>query len=139
MVQSDALSRRPDHCPEDDHDNGDMVLLERDLFVNLLDLDLQEQITRNGKMDFNATEAMEALLDNGPTSLRNDLEDWKLETTDQGKVLFYKGKNYIPKDDDLRRDIVKKYHDLETAGHPGELETYNSVNNSTGGPDLEVS
>ena len=88
MVQSDALSRRPDHCPEDDHDNEDMVLLEKDLFVNLLDLDLQERIARNGNMDFNATKAMEALLDNGPTSLRNDLEDWKLETTEQGKVLF---------------------------------------------------
>src|SRR6202044_2368357 len=123
----------------DDHDNKDMVLLEKELFVNLLDLDLQERIAKSNSLDFNTTEAMEALLENGPTSLRNDLEDWKLESTDQGKVLFYKGKNYIPKDDNLRRDIVKKYHDLETAGHPGELETYNSVNNSTGGPDLEVS
>jgi len=127
MGQSDALSRRADHCPDEDHDNKDIIMLENDLFVNLLDMDLQERIASNNNLDFNATEAMEALLGNGPITLRNDLEDWKLETTDKGKMLFYKGKNYIPKDDNLRRDIVKNYHDLETAGHPGELETYNAI------------
>ena len=40
---------------------------------------------------------------------------------------IYKGKNYIPKDNKLRRDILKMFHDHETARHPGELETYNSV------------
>ena len=127
MGQSDALSRRTDHCPDEDHDNEDIIMLENDLFVNLLDMDLQERIASNDNLDFNATEAMEALLGNGPITIRNDLEDWKLETTDKGKTLFYKGKNYIPKDDNLRRDIVKNYHDLETAGHPGELETYNAI------------
>ena len=42
-------------------------------------------------------------------------------------MIFYKGKNYIPRDQDLRRDIVKMFHDHEMAGHPGELETYDSV------------
>ena len=35
--------------------------------------------------------------------------------------------NYIPNDQELRRDTVKIFHDHETAGPPGELETYNSV------------
>jgi hypothetical protein len=47
-------------------------------------------------------------------------------------MIFFKGKNYIPKDLELRQDIVKMYHDHETAGHPGELETYNGI---TGGQD----
>ena len=28
---------------------------------------------------------------------------------------------------DLRREIVKSFHDHETAGHPGEIGTYNAV------------
>src|SRR5271163_3590878 len=34
MGQSDALSRRTDHCPDEDHDNEDIIMLENDLFVN---------------------------------------------------------------------------------------------------------
>ena len=43
------------------------------------------------------------------------------------KAIFHKGMNYILNDQELRRDIVKMFHDHETAGHPGELKTYNSV------------
>jgi Integrase zinc binding domain len=67
------------------------------------------------------------LQEEGPTSIQNDLEDWKIEEVDDQKMIFYKGKQYVPKDQELRRDIFKIFHDHETAGHPGELETYNSV------------
>jgi hypothetical protein len=33
MVQSDALSRRPDHVPEADEDNEEMILLPDSLFL----------------------------------------------------------------------------------------------------------
>ena len=70
---------------------------------------------------------LQTLLGNGPTTLRNDLSDWSTETFKDKQVLFYKGKNYIPKDTTLRRDLIRIFHDHETAGHPGELETYNAV------------
>jgi len=41
MIQSDALFRQPDHCPEEDSDNKDIILLPEDLFINLIDIDLQ--------------------------------------------------------------------------------------------------
>ena len=63
----------------------------------------------------------------GPTNLQNDLANWKIENVDGRKTIFYKGKNYIPNDQKLRRDIIKMFHDHETAGHPGELKTYNLV------------
>ena len=136
MGQSDALSRWPNHCPDEDHDNKDMIMLEEELFLNLLDLDLQEQIASGKELDFDAAEALEALLGNGPTTLQHDLEDWKLETVDDRRILFYKGKNYIPKDSSLQWDLVKSYHDLEMAGHPGELETYNLVKEHYWWPSL---
>ena len=42
-------------------------------------------------------------------------------------IVFFKGKNYIPQDDNLHRDITRLFHDHEMAGHPGELETYNAL------------
>ena len=79
------------------------------------------------KYDYDVKNALELLLENGPNSLRQDLEDWQLEKHGEKNILFYKDKNYIPDNLDLQRDIVKMFHDHETAGHPGELETYNSV------------
>ena len=127
MIQSDALSRQPDYIPEEDNDNMDRILLPESMFVNLMDLDLQDRIANTDKYDYDIRNALELLLENGPNSLWQDLEDWQLEKHGERNILFYKDKNYIPDDLDLRRDIVKMFHDHEMAGHPGELETYNSV------------
>ena len=50
-----------------------------------------------------------------------------IEKFDGRDIVFFKGKNYIPRDDNLRRDIIKLFHDHKTAGHPRELETYNAL------------
>ena len=97
------------------------------LFLNLLNLTLQDRIANAKDYNFDITNAIAILLEEGPTGIRNDLEDWKIEEKDRKKILFYKGKNYIPKDQDLQQDILKMFHNHETAGHPGELETYNAV------------
>lgn len=138
MVQSDALSRRPDFTPAEDNDNEDVVMLPEEMFINLVDLDLQRRILECNSFDSDATEAIKMLLESDSNTVRSELEDWTLEEVDNKKVLFYKGKNYIPQDSDLRRDILKKYHDHETAGHPGELETYNSVRQHYWWPGLRT-
>ena len=55
------------------------------------------------------------------------MEDWTTEKFRDKNIFFYKGRNYIPKDGALQQDIAKMFHDHETAGHPGELETYNAI------------
>ena len=40
MIQSDTLSRRPDHGKEVEQDNKNMILLPDNLFVNLLEYDM---------------------------------------------------------------------------------------------------
>src|ERR1700689_1885989 len=55
---------------------------------------------------------------------------WKIGESkkEMGNVsCFTRGKNYIPDDLILQRDMVRMFHDHETAGHPGELEMFNSV------------
>ena len=127
MVQSDALSRRPDLCPEDDTDNENVIMLPDNMFVNLIDVQLQDRIAASKDLDTNVAEVLQLLLEAKPNTLVTGLEDWKAEKVNDRHVLFFKGKNYIPKDEKLRRDIVKSFHDHETAGHPGEIGTYNSV------------
>ena len=126
LILSDALSQQSDHCPEED-EIEEQTLLPNNMFLNLLDIGLQERIMNAKDFEFDVRNTISILLEDGPNSIRNNLKDWKLEDKDGKKVLFYKGKVYIPKDQDLRCDIVKLYHDHKMAGHPGELETYNSV------------
>jgi hypothetical protein len=100
MILSDALSRTLDHCPEED-EMKEETLLPDDLFLNLLDTNLRDRITKNKDYDFDVTRAIELLQEEGPTSIQNDLEDWKIEEVNDQKTIFYKGKQYIPKDQEL--------------------------------------
>jgi hypothetical protein len=100
MILSDTLSRRPDHCSEED-ETKEEILLPDDLFLNLLDVNLRDRITKNKEYNFNVTRAIKLLQEEGLTSIQNGLEDWKIEEVDDQKTIFYKGKQYVPKDQEL--------------------------------------
>jgi hypothetical protein len=68
MILSDALSKRPDHCPEEDGTKEE-ILLPDDLFLNLLDINLRNRITKNKEYDFDVTKAIELLQEEGPTNI----------------------------------------------------------------------
>src|ERR1700678_3809191 len=101
IIQSDGLSRRPDHGIEGQQEEEDAIMLPDNLFIRLLDTDLQEQILDGKELDIDVKNAMETLLQEGPTSLKNNLEEWKIEEVDGKRTIFYKEKNYIPKDQEL--------------------------------------
>ena len=105
MVQSDALSQQPDLCPDEDNNNKDIVMLPNEMFINLIDTDLQERIAIAKDLDGNAAEALKLLLEKVPAEMTTGLEDWRLENTNGRNILFYKGKNYIPKDTELQQDM----------------------------------
>ena len=127
MIQSDALSRRPDFIPEEDEDNDNMTMLPENLFINLIDMDLQRQIANCETRDKDATEALTILINKDRVILNNELNNWEVEKFEGKPILFFKGKNYVPQNEELRRNITKMFHDRETAGHPGEIETFNSI------------
>ena len=102
-------------------------MLPDDMFLNLIDLELQRKIVISDDLDGNAAEALKLLLEEAPTSMMAGLNDWTIDKTDGQNILFYKGKNYIPQNTELRQEIVQNFHDHETAGHPGEIGTYNAV------------
>jgi hypothetical protein len=53
----------------------DKVVLPDNLFINLLDTELQEQILNGKELDLDVRNAIETLMEEGPTSLKNDLQD----------------------------------------------------------------
>ena len=105
------------------------------MFVNLIDTELQRKIAESDNLDENAAEALKLLLENGFTT---EIKDWEVQSSNGQNVLFYRGKNYIPRNDELRRDIVKSFHDHETAGHPGEIGTYNAIRQHYWWPGLRT-
>ena len=78
MVQSDALSRRPDFVPVDDDNNNDITMLPDSLFINLIDTKLQERIALCSTMDKDAIDALSTLLEE-PNVTCDELQDWTLE------------------------------------------------------------
>ena len=66
------------------------------------------------------------------------LEDWKVKMTNGQNILFFKGKNYIQRNMDLQQEIVKSFHDHETAGHLGKIRIYNAVQQHCWWPGLRT-
>jgi Integrase zinc binding domain len=97
------------------------------LFVNLINIELQKKIANAKNMDYDAAEAIKKLLEQGPREAKKDLMDWEVKEFEGENILFYKGKNYVSIDAELQREIVRRYHDHPTVGHPGELQTFNAV------------
>ena len=54
-----------------------------------------------------------------PTQFQSRLSNWSY---DMG-ILSYQGWVYIPDQENLQLDLVKKFHDHQTTGHPGYLKT----------------
>ena len=84
-----------------------MIMLPDNMFLNLIDMDLQQKIAMIDDLDGSAAEALKLLLETAPTSMTKGLEDWKIETTNEQNILFFKGKNYLPRNMDLLQEIVK--------------------------------
>lgn len=121
MIQSNTLSQQPDFILEKDTDNENMTLLLDNLFLNLLDTTLQDQVLELGKID----DFLKTFSITDPPFRNTD--DWKLEVVDGRNTLFYKDRNYIPNDLNLQHDMVQMLHDHITPGHPGEAETLVAV------------
>jgi hypothetical protein len=69
-------------------------------------MELQKKIANAKNMDYDTAEAIKKLLEQEPKEAKKNLIDWEVEEFERENVLFYKGKNYVPIDVELRREIV---------------------------------
>ena len=127
MIQSDSLFKQPNCGINESTGKEEQILLPHNLFINLLDANLQSWILEATKKDSDIKDAVDLINKSRPSNLKNNISDWKVEEVGARQTIFYKGKNYIPNDQGLQQDIIRMFHDHKTAGHPGELKTYNLV------------
>ena len=76
-----------------------------------------------GGREAEVAQALDVLKQKGPRRLANGVLEW--ENLDG--LLYYKGKLYIPNDNELRGEVVKTCHDSPTTGHPGKHGTIELV------------
>ncbi|ESK90706.1 reverse transcriptase-rnase h-integrase [Moniliophthora roreri MCA 2997] len=123
MVQSDALSQWEDHILEEDNDNEDVILLPKRLFINVIDIELQDKLKeRLGTDDFHKA-ALETLTTMGLPPIKSALLDWEINDS----LIWYKGRVYVPNDVVLCREIVQTIHKEQLFGHPGQFGTVDLV------------
>ena len=84
------------------------------------DNNLISQIRQASEQDEILMEALEALKTGKLPPMRSLLTDWY----NHERILFYKGRIYVPGDLELRREITHRYHNIESAGHPGQHGMY---------------
>lgn len=129
MGRSDGLSRQGRHAVDDKDDNLDQVVLSPDVFrlaasrrgqaSVVADENLLRRIRITNEKETEVAKALTKVQDLGPRLLKKGLEEWN---TENGLLLF-RGKVYVPKDNDLRKELVRLHHDLPAAGHPGRAKT----------------
>ena len=117
MVQSDALSRRPNLCPKEDNDNENVTLLPKQMFIRSINTDLQDLIAQTKNQDHVIVEALEALKTCGTPPMQSALSNWRMKDN----LVFYRNRCYVLDDKELRRNVVAWYHDSLLVGHPEHL------------------
>ena len=136
----DALSRRPDHG-KGENDNEDVTLLKPSYFlvqalkqghalVNGGEAEILKKIRNSKDLDEKVVKAVEEMKDSNFKKLEG--HEWSQE---QGLILF-RGKVYVPKDPEIRREIVKLHHDSVMAGHPGRWKTLELVSRNYWWPGI---
>jgi hypothetical protein len=142
MGKPDALSRWADHG-SGQGDNNNLTLLAPELFqIHTLAGARLEGDERN-------------ILQEVRLSLRNDVQEESVAKAarelrkDKGRgtiksaewfesdgLLMFRGKIYVPKDRDLRRDIVEQHHDTHIAGHAGRFKTLELISRNYWWPQM---
>jgi hypothetical protein len=133
MIVADVLLWRTDHPQGLEVDNEDITALPEDLWIKLLDTELQDAVAKAQLGDKYAQEALLSLNDPKQSPVK-----WTTEVDSNGRlILFYNERMYIPDNLELRCQIVTDHHDTSLAGHLGILATMRSVCTSYYWPGLQ--
>ena len=89
------------------------------MFVNTIDLAIADKIAKSSEKDPIVLKTLQAMDEDLPTQFRSRLSDWSYNAG----ILSYQGRIYILDQDNLQLELVKRFHDHQTAGHPGYLKT----------------
>jgi len=130
IEKADSLSRRPDWEVGVERDNENETLVKPEwLEVRRIEIveimvegvDLLEQVRQSKVKDNKVIKVVEEMKQARVKMLRD--EEWR----EVDGIMYKEGKVYVPKDDKLRTEIIRLYHDMPVEGHGGQWKTVELV------------
>ena len=120
MGKVDGLSRQSDWRIGVEKDNNNQVFIKdnwicslEEVVIEEPEVDIVEKIKRARGKNKEIVRIVEKMKKVKVKELRG--EEWKIE----GNLVLKEGKIYIPKDVELRVEIIQLHHDVLVAGHGG--------------------
>jgi len=120
MGKVDRLSRRADWKIGVDKDNDDQIFIKDnwihsmyEVVVEGPEVDLLEKIKNARSKNKDVVRVVEEMKKVGVKELRGD--KWKVEED----LVLKEGKVYVPKDEELRAEVIQLHYDVLAAGHGG--------------------
>ena len=128
MGKVDGLSRRLDWKVGVENDNDNQIIIKdnwlrrlEEVIIEEPEVDILEKIKKARSRDKDVVRIVEEMKKTGVRELRGN--EWKIEDD----LVMKKGKVYVPKDEELRVEIIRLHHDVLAAGHRGRWKTVELV------------
>ena len=122
MGKADGLSRRPDWEVRVEKNNEEQTLVKKEWLeakrirvaeVIIEGVDLLDKVRKCEAKDNEVVKAVEEIKQAGVKMLRD--EEWHQEDG----LMLKEGKVYIPRDEKLRAEVIRLYHNIPVEGHGG--------------------
>ena len=120
MRKVDRLSRRPDWKVEVENDNKNQVVVKENQLHNIqevvieeLKVDIVEKIKKARNKDKEVVKVVEQMKKARVKRLKD--KEWQIED----ELVLKEGKIYVPKNENLRVEIIWLYYDVLVAGYGG--------------------
>jgi len=139
MGKMDGLSRRPDWEVGVKKDNKEQILVKKEWLeekririaeVIIEGVDLLDKVRKCEARDNEVIKAVEEMKQAGVKMLRD--EEWCQEDS----LMLKEGKVYIPKDEKLRAEVIRLYHDIPVGGHRGQWKIAELVTRNFWWPEV---
>jgi len=118
MGKVDRLSRRPDWKVGMDKDNENQVIIKDNWLCKLKkviikgpEVEIVEKIKKARGKDKEIVRIVEEMKMAKVKAIHR--EEWRIE----GELVLKEEKIYIPKDEELRTEIIQLHHDVSVTGH----------------------
>ena len=128
MGKVDGLSQRTDWKVGVDKDNDNQVFIKDNWICSMYEVvvegpevELVEKIKKARSKDENVVRVVEEMKKAEVRELRGD--EWKFEED----LVLKEGKVYMPKDEELRVEVIWLHHDILAAGHRRRWKTVELV------------
>ena len=128
MGKVDGLSRQLDWRVGVEKDNENQVIIKdnwicsiQEVVIEGPEVNIVEKIKKVRSRDEDVIRVVEEMKKAGVKELRG--EEWKLEED----LVLKEGKVYMPKDEELRAEVIRLHHDIPVVGYGGRWKTVELV------------